>query len=501
MKNFVRSILNNGSDCWVIDTECVITQGLPGIIIVGLGNKAIDEAKERIRSAFHSSKIPFPKKRITINLAPADIPKNSTSFDVAIAASIIVAQRASGANVQKVGFIGELGLDGTVRSVRGIIGKIISGKRKGLEIFCIPKANLQQAALIPNTKLVAIETLNDVASFLAGTLSPITSTSTVPSPPKTTTGSLLDTIIGQEQAKRAIQIAAAGGHNISLNGPPGTGKSMLAKALPSLLPPMETEQILETTHLHSLANAQYDQLVTERPFRAPHHTASRAAVIGGGKDIHPGEISLSHNGVLLLDEMPEFPRGILEALRQPLEEGVVSIARAEESVVFPARFLLVATANPCPCGYYGTKLECICTPAKILQYRQRVSGPIADRIDLHVVVDKVDHASLLDKVESAHQQENAIKIIGCARDAQKIRFGSGIKLNAHMNNPDIHQYCSLPSSSKELLNQAADRLHLSARSYMRVIKVARTIADLDGSSTIESQHIAEALQYRPHMIS
>jgi magnesium chelatase family protein len=499
MSKTIQSILHTGNGGLLIDIECTVTNGLPNIIVVGLGNKAIDEAKERIRSAFAYTKLPFPKKRITINLAPADIPKDSSSFDVAIAVAILHATTAYAEQKTNIVYIGELGLDGGIRGVRGIIGKILGGKKLGITTFLIPKANLKQAQLIPGINVIPVESLLEVHNYLRDTdaISVVT-VQKAPKPPHNKEQSmLLDEIAGQDQAKRALEIAAAGGHNIFLSGPPGTGKSMLAKALRSLLPPPTIEEILEVTHLHSLATNSYEDLILMRPFRSPHHSASQVSIVGGGQPIKPGEISLSHHGVLLLDEMPEFKRSTIETLRQPLEDGTITIARSKESVTFPASFILVATANPCPCGYFGSQQPCSCSATRLQQYRQRVSGPILDRIDLFVHVHGVEHGALLHQKTGNHQTDILRANIVRARLAQKKRLGSVVKLNAHLTNKDIKNIGLLSSPAEILLNKAAQSLNLSARSYMRVIKVARTIADLAESRPILAEHVTESLQYRP----
>ena len=502
----ISSAANSGLDTIGIDVEVsVASRGLPAFDIVGLPDKEVQESRERVKTAILSSKIEFPQKKITINLAPADVPKEGSAYDLPIAVGILAL--LTGCKIpEKSLFFGELSLDGSLRHTKGALLLALFARERGFENIFVPKDSANEAAIIKGIKTYPVENLLQLLSHFSERECILPSS--YKRPEKEISDDLVEfdmkDILGQEQAKRAVEIAAAGGHNILMVGSPGAGKTMLARALPGILPPLNETESLEATKIYSAAGAipPGGSLISIRQFRSPHHTASPIGLIGGGVRPHPGEISLAHRGVLFLDEFNEFPRSVLEALRQPLEDGVVMISRSRERVLYPARFMLVASANPCPCGYLNhPKKACICSPRQIRKYQKRISGPLLDRIDLHINVPPVDVQELAENQKASEFLETSAKIrerIMMARARQQDRFAEdNIHVNAEMKNSHIKKYCTLSKEVEQILQQAGLKFQLSARAYLKMIKVACTIADLADAENIEVSHIAEALQYRP----
>ncbi|QQS44368.1 YifB family Mg chelatase-like AAA ATPase [Candidatus Roizmanbacteria bacterium] len=479
----------------------VAGRGFPTFTIVGLPGKSIDEAKERVRTAVSNAGYEMPDSRITVNLAPADVPKSGTAFDLAIAIGILTSSRVlEQSALRESMFIGELSLQGHVRRVNGIIPLIILAKEKQITTVYIPKENVEEASIFDDIDIYPVGSLEELISHLTGKERIDRYLHVVDRRENGNPPGLYDfsQIKGQEQAKRALEIAAAGFHNVHLKGSPGAGKTLLSRSMPTILPLLDKREMLEVAKIYSVTGEISREIFDGvRPFRAPHHTISRVGLIGGGSNPTPGEISMSHRGVLFLDEFPEFPRSVLEALRQPIEDGIVTVSRAAGTLTFPARFLLLAASNPCPCGYLGhPKRACKCSPSLVYRYQKRLSGPLLDRIDLHIDVQPVEVGKLSETYTSESSQEIRVRVEK-ARFMQKRRFDkTNISFNSEMSSSDTKRCCTLEEQAFQILNQAVERLSLSARSYFKMIKISRTIADLDGSEKISTPHITEALQYR-----
>ncbi len=493
-----------GLDAYKIEVEVDLVNSLPSVSIVGLPDAAVNEARERVRSAIKNSSFSFPQKKVVVNLAPADIKKEGTNFDLPIAVGILIEEGViQEEKTQGVAFIGELSLDGTLRSIIGVLPNVLGLKNAGVKTVIVPKENAKEASLADGITVLSANNLNEVVNNFIETPLEVVKTNVDEYLAKGVEESYLydfKDVKGQQKAKKALEIAAAGGHNMIMVGTPGSGKTLMAKCFASILPPLELSEALELTKIYSVSGllANNEPLMVKRPFRAVHHTASANGIIGGGTNPKPGEITLAHRGVLFLDEIVEFPRNVLEVLRQPLEDGEVVISRAKHSIKYPADFMLLAAMNPCPCGYLGDKEKhCTCTEYQINRYRAKLSGPLLDRIDIQIDVPRLTTDELLNTNTEAESSVDIRKRVINARKIQKERYKeAGILTNSQLTADMVKKYCKIDESSKEILKLAVTKYQLSGRRYDRVLKLSRTIADLDNSEIITTKHITQALQYR-----